>query len=474
MKPCPSCGKRLYPHPIQHGLAWSCLRGHGMAVALEVLECTDYGWLLELLAEPEPPVSSGDRRPCPECAKQMDVVHLDEPQQFVALDICRSCRVVWFDAGEYGEVVFRCPVCARPLFRHWAPYGWVHSCVRLHGTAITEGELERNDLAHFLEMLREAPDHAGGEARRPCPACRRPMCKVDFPLSDGQVPLDRCTEHGLVWFDRSEFKVVAKHSDRQAGRTPGPGPDEPLQVADLAGADSMMQFLAGIFLLPVEFGPNRIRSFPLVTWSLVFLMLLVPLIALLTAGFEWFGFHGGASALAFKGSEYYRFGGVTLLTSLLILKHGWQLAPAAYFILVFGDNVEDDLGHWRFLLLFIGAHIAGLAAHAVRWPEIPCSGASAAVAGVLAYYGIAFYRSPIGLLGPYAYFRFLRVPAYVALLLYLVIQIAGIHATWGAVFPPVSFTAHLGGFAVGAVLAVVGYVLKNRTRSIVRSGSSSS
>lgn len=140
---------------------------------------------------------------------------------------------------------------------------------------------------------------------------------------------------------------------------------------------------------------------------------------------------------------------MTLLTSVFLHGSFIHLAGNMLFLWVFGDNVEDAMGHGRFLLFFVLCGAAAGLAHALADPEAqrPLIGASGAVAGIVAAYLILYPRVRVWAL-------FLnripvRVPAYVAIGFWIVLQIAG------AVFmldDGVGWFAHLGGFAAGAIL----------------------
>ncbi len=139
---------------------------------------------------------------------------------------------------------------------------------------------------------------------------------------------------------------------------------------------------------------------------------------------------------------------LTLVTSLFLHGSALHLLGNMLFLWVFGDNVEDGMGHTRFLLFYVvcGA-LAGLS-HAVMEPEStrPLIGASGAVAGVVAAYLILYPRVKVwGLfLGRIP----LRLPAMWAIGFWILLQL--VSAFLGD--ESVGWFAHLGGFAAGAAL----------------------
>ena len=112
------------------------------------------------------------------------------------------------------------------------------------------------------------------------------------------------------------------------------------------------------------------------------------------------------------------------------------------FLWVFGDNVEDALGHFRYLVFYIACAAAGAAFHGMIAPEsqAPLIGASGAVAGVVAAYLILHPRVKLWVL---ALGRIpLRVPAFVALALWIGSQFLMFFADAGN---QISWAAHIGG-----------------------------
>jgi membrane associated rhomboid family serine protease len=155
---------------------------------------------------------------------------------------------------------------------------------------------------------------------------------------------------------------------------------------------------------------------------------------------------------AFVPADPWRGHGLTILTYFFL--HGGlvHLMGNAYFLAVFGDNVEEALGRPAFLLLVAAGTALGALVHAEfdPRPEVPLVGASAGISAVLAYYALRFPRARIGWA-----FRlwmvpvwWLRFPAFVALALWLALQFLLAH--WQAAgLTHVSAYGHLGGAAAG-------------------------
>lgn len=151
-------------------------------------------------------------------------------------------------------------------------------------------------------------------------------------------------------------------------------------------------------------------------------------------------------------------GGISIPDYLTLLSymffHGdiLHLAANMLFLWVFGDNVEDALGHLRFLLFYLGCGVAGGLTHAFMLPgtDIPLIGASGAVAGVIAAYLMLHPRVRIWVL----VFRFfpLRISAAVALGAWILSQFIMVLLPQVG---PVAWWAHIGGLVTGAILIVV-------------------
>jgi len=268
------------------------------------------------------------------------------------------------------------------------------------------------------------------------------MRTADFGQGRETVELDLCRSCHLVWFDPSEYEAV---------RAPGEiGSGEGLSV-DLGGAGEGWKWIPAILGMPIEVSANRLGRVPLVTWGIASMVAIV---------FFWLlAEERLAAAIAEWGlipAKWARNNGLTVVTCFF-LHAGWlHLLGNLYFFLIFGDNVEDRLGAARFVLLLAGAHLVGVAAHAALEPDsaAPLVGASAGISGVIAYYAVAFPRARIGLfLWVFSLFRILRMPAILALVLYAGLQLFG---AWRQVqgFGSVSYVAHLGGMALGVVVAL--------------------
>lgn len=155
-----------------------------------------------------------------------------------------------------------------------------------------------------------------------------------------------------------------------------------------------------------------------------------------------------------------------LLTSMFLHGSWMHLGGNMLYLWIFGDNVEDAMGHLGFLLFYILAGILAGLAHVLTHPSsrVPLVGASGAIAGVLGAYLILYPRAGIvSLIFFFPFVRLVVLPAALVLSLWLVLQvIQGLAALGAPGVTTVAWWAHIGGFAAGAVL--VGAFARRRRR----------
>jgi membrane associated rhomboid family serine protease len=156
-----------------------------------------------------------------------------------------------------------------------------------------------------------------------------------------------------------------------------------------------------------------------------------------------------------------RFQTADLVTSMF-LHGGWMhLIGNMWFLWIFGDNIEDILGHGKFLLFYLACGAAAALAQVLMNPvsRVPMVGASGAIAGVMGAYMVKFPRSHIlTLVFVFIFVTTFEVPAWVMLVYWFFIQlVSGVgsvgysHVSQGGV----AFFAHIGGFIAGIALIYV-------------------
>jgi membrane associated rhomboid family serine protease len=148
----------------------------------------------------------------------------------------------------------------------------------------------------------------------------------------------------------------------------------------------------------------------------------------------------------------------TLFTHLFLHAGLGHIAGNMLYLWIFGDNVEDALGHLRYLLFYFVCGVAAALAQVAAAPSstLPMLGASGAISGVLAAYVMLYPSSPITVLNPIPVLwlfwgLFIYLPAWFVIGEFFVVNL------WSALQPTsapggVAFVAHVGGFVTGLLL----------------------
>lgn len=145
---------------------------------------------------------------------------------------------------------------------------------------------------------------------------------------------------------------------------------------------------------------------------------------------------------------------LTLLTSMFMHASWAHFLGNMLYLWIFGDNVEDHLGHARFLVFYLVCGLAASLAMVLAGPDsrIPGLGASGAIAGVLGAYVIKFPRSPVRVM---MMRTVTTVPAIVAIGFWVLLQVFGQVSVAGGQAGGVAYLAHIGGFIAGVVMIII-------------------
>ena len=358
--------------------------------------------------------------------------------------------------------MFLCPKDKIELLRQDARGSVYWFCPACGGRTATTGTLRRTSSRSLVDHLWELARATTAESGRRCPACERPMKTVALPLGDHSTELDVCTRCYFVWFDAAEFDALPPpRPSREAAEKKLPL-EARLMLAkmDVEQIDTRPDFelppsdpppegwkaVPAFFGLPVKAESHPLAHLPLATWMLAASVAVFGGLALLDVDEV-------VSDFGLIPAELWRYGGLTLVTSFFLHGSLPQLAGNIYFLLTFGDDVEDYLGTGRFLVVLLLASLAGSLLHTALHLEssIPLVGASSAISGILTCYGLQFPRARIGFLlrlPSIFWMRWVNLRAWVYVLFWIVLQAIGAVRQAGA-FTQVSLWAHLGGVGVG-------------------------
>jgi len=265
----------------------------------------------------------------------------------------------------------------------------------------------------------------------------------------------------LVWFDAHEMDTLPPR------QFPAPHPELPQTARELIAMEKVKQMaeqargtdfdsappdeswkqIAGFFGLPVEFEAPEEERRPWATW-----LLSAAIICASVSAFP----HLRDIVQHFEliPAQATLFDGITFITSFFLHAGIIHLVGNMYFLLVFGDNVEDFLRPSRYLALIALAAFVGDLAHIAIDPQsqIPCIGPSGGIAAVITFYALNFPHVRLEFLmrWGFVWFRWIRLPAWSVFVLWVLFQFIGALEQKAGI-SSVSSAAHLGGAAVGIV-----------------------
>ena len=361
-------------------------------------------------------------------------------------------------ADNHSELV--CPRCNLPLKQARTSQGVLWTCGNCGGRAVGLELLRRTFTAESINPLWLHAIRSEGESSCRCPSCRNPM--IEVRLSDSApIRVDVCRLCHFVWFDAHEADTLVP---RPVPPAPSALPQKAREAVammkvqqladeaegtdfDSATPDEWWKQIAAFCGLPVEFDTVPQDRRPWATW-----ILCTTIIA--ASAFAFTRLHDIVAQFGLVPAQAMRLHGLTFLTAFFLHAGPIHLLGNIYFLFVFGDNVEDSLGPLRYLTLIVLAAFIGGIAHILVDPHstTPCIGASGGIAGVIVFYALKFPHVRLGFLmrWGFVWFRWIRLPAWFALVLWILFQLVGAWEQKAGISSVSSF-AHLGGAAVGCI-----------------------
>lgn len=197
---------------------------------------------------------------------------------------------------------------------------------------------------------------------------------------------------------------------------------------------------------------NPTRTVPYVTIGVIALNGAIFLAELFSAS-DWAVAYGAVPVQLFQAMGPGTF--LTIVTSMFLHGGLMHLGGNMLYLWIFGNNVEDTLGHGRFVVFYLLCGTIAVYSHALTAPssQIPMIGASGAIAGVLGAYLVLFPRARVLTLIPFGFFmEVVRLPAWIVLGFWIVIQFISGGVSMGAEGGGVAWFAHIGGFLAGVIL----------------------
>ena len=197
---------------------------------------------------------------------------------------------------------------------------------------------------------------------------------------------------------------------------------------------------------------NPSQGRPFVTWALIAVN-----IAVFVSFYFQFETDQALNRFYFEWGLVPRFAAedpISFVTSMFLHGGVMHLAGNMLFLWVFGDNLEDEMGHLGFLAFYLAAGLAAAGAQVWSEPDslVPMVGASGAIAGVMGGYLLMYPRARVDILIIIVIiFKVIPIPAWIVLLSWFIIQLVQ-----GSLSPTeaggVAYWAHAGGFAAGLLL----------------------
>src|SRR6266536_4928390 len=362
-----------------------------------------------------------------------------------------------------------CPACRIPLTEIRTGNGIIWRCEKCDGRAVGLQLLRRTFTPESINPLWLHAIHNEGSSARPCPSCGNAMIEVALDSSSG-IRVEVCRICEFVWFDSGETQTL------QARPLPKPKPQkarEAIALAkvqhlaeqargpdfDSAPLDEWWKSMAAFLGMPVQFDAPAQERRPVATWFLAAVIVTASVHA-------FFHLQEAVQLFGLIPAQALRLHGLTFFTSFFPHAEVIHLVGNMYFLLVFGDDVENFLGPLRYIALIAIAAFVGDLVHIASAPNstIPCIGASGGIAGVITFYALAFPQAKIGFLWRYFYyFRWIRLPAWFVFVLWIFFQIIGAYEQKIGISSVSSF-AHLGGAGVD----LIAWFLTRKTMPLAR------
>ena len=334
-----------------------------------------------------------------------------------------------------------CPRCSfRPLSVTKVGNVEVDHCRRCGGSFLESGEIEQVfGGAVSPESLAASGDgQVIGPSRMPCPHHGVGMTALRVDLAGQTVVIDICPQGNGVWLDAREGSAL--HALRAQQRE--------LREANPKKPGIRAYLFQLLTTMPLEVW-NPTRRKPVATWTLIGVLIAVFVGQVIgMASGDGFGDPiTNNLALVPEGMMARPW---TLLTYAFLHGSVLHLLGNLYFLWLFGDNIEDEVGRSRYLFIAAVTGIIGGLAHALMagMPDVPLVGASGAIAGLMGAYLVLFPRVKVWMV--ILFIRF-RMSVWIYLAVWIGLQVLNLFLAESLV----AWWAHIGGFASGMVFGLM-------------------
>lgn len=364
--------------------------------------------------------------------------------------------------------VYLCPSCTVPLEQNRSRMGSVWQCPSCHGALVALPILRKSAARSAINELWQVAQTGQGQPGRHCPLGRHPMQNVRLASTDPPLVVDVCLSCGEVWFDADEFEALPKPSpasslpSKRAEPELSPEARRAAAIFEVAalqenaptirdeGPEEGWKIFLAFLGLPVEVDVPYVWEMPWVTFGLAGVVTLTSLLGLFAAP-------NAFKTFAFVPADPLRLGGLTLVTAFFLHVGLGHLLSNLYFLLVFGNAVEDSLGRWKYLVLLLVATVVGNLCHMLGnlGSTVPCLGASGGISGAIIFYALSYPRARFAVLQSLSWIVvtgriWANLPVSVMVVLWVGTQVLLAGQQMLGV-TNVAALAHLGGAATGVV-----------------------
>jgi membrane associated rhomboid family serine protease/Zn-finger nucleic acid-binding protein len=360
---------------------------------------------------------------CPSCLGRLREVK----SKTALVDICLSCRGIWFDSGEFVDFV-----------RNLAESDKISS---------EDVRLFEPRKVHTLEKVKED--------QKICPRCDLEMRRFNYSY-DSNVFLDKCPECHGIWTDGGEIQQVARYLKddprvKVIGQDLAEHRKNMNELKNWGGFGRALGMPVSPFILymPKIILPlsddNPRERFPALTTSII------TICVVFFIGQTYF-IDDLKTFFNVYGSVPKHFFDIGIITSIFLHTDILHLFGNMFFLWIFGDNVEDRFSRLGFIVFYLSCGLTASLLHAIFHynSSTPVIGASGAISGVMGAYLIFYPKAEVNILFIY---RILHVPAYLYLVMWFIFQLSFALITYTSNAAGVAWFAHIGGFVYGGLVA---------------------
>jgi len=351
---------------------------------------------------------------CPVCSSQLKQVKSIS----AVVDVCPSCRGIWFDSGELADVA----------------------------KFLSQSDKVSPEKIRLFKHRNVKSVHKLGEEDKLCPRCEKKLRKFNYSY-DSNIILDKCNGCGGIWADSGEVVAIASFlKDDPATTAIAKSLAEAIYKPERESEEPLAGYFLFVpqFVIPISDDTPRER-FPVATVSLIALCVLVFLFQMstLTNTEDFIKEFGFVPA---------RFLSIGLITSMFLHGGVLHLLFNMLFLWLFGDNVEDRFSRGGYVVFCLCCGLFANFMHGIfNWGSaIPAVGASGMVSGVMGAYLIFYPRANVTM---WCLNRTFEVPVVLYLVGWFVIQLTSACASRDGNISQIAWFAHIGGFVFGLLVA---------------------